>query len=139
MNQLAKAELRALVDRLYKAITTGDSDALMEILHPDFVGRVTPGLPKGVGGLHRGPAAMRDEVWWTLGRHFRVGVEVEQAASLDDGRLLIVGLYKVEGRRSRKALDAEFVHLIGFADGRIASIHQVTDSARFVEALGDVA
>ena len=55
----------ATVTSLYRALASGDRETLGTLLHPDFVGYATDGLPLGVGGEHAGPEAMRRDVWWT--------------------------------------------------------------------------
>jgi 2-(1,2-epoxy-1,2-dihydrophenyl)acetyl-CoA isomerase len=123
--------------QLYRALAAGDRDTLSSLLHPDFVGHATEGLPLGMGGRHDGPEAMQRDLWWTIGRHFKVEVQPEEYRALDDGRLFIAGNYRGEGRASGRRLDAAFIHLIAFAaDGRIASLQQLTDSAAWVQALG---
>jgi len=128
------------IRKLYQALAEGNREALDKLLHPDFVGHATEGLPLGVGGEHVGPEAMRTQVWWQLGRHYQVTAEADEFRALDDGRLLVAGRYRGEARRSHNKLDAAFHHLIGFAaDGRIMSLDQLTDSAAWIEALGDTA
>jgi 2-(1,2-epoxy-1,2-dihydrophenyl)acetyl-CoA isomerase len=123
--------------QLYRALAAGDRDALSTLLHPEFVGDVTDGLPLDMGGRHDGPEAMRRDVWWTIGRHYKVEVQPEEFRLLDDGRLFVGGHYRGEGRASGRRLDAAFIHVIGFAaDGRITSLQQLTDSAAWVQALG---
>src|SRR6201988_5188520 len=123
--------------RLYQALAAGDRQALSTLLHPDFVGHATDGLPLGMGGRHDGPEAMQRDLWWTIGRHYKVEAQPEEFRVLDDGRLFVAGRYRGEGRASGRSLDAAFIHLIPFADdGRIASLDQLTDSAAWVHALG---
>jgi 2-(1,2-epoxy-1,2-dihydrophenyl)acetyl-CoA isomerase len=123
---------------LYRALAAGDRAALSTLLHPDFVGHATDGLPLDMGGRHDGPEAMQRDLWWTIGRHYKVEAQPEDFRVLDDGRLFVAGHYRGEGRASGRRLDAAFIHLIGFAaDGRIASLRQLTDSAAWVHALGD--
>ena len=123
--------------QLYRALAAGDREALSMLLHPEFVGHVTDGLPLNMGGRHDGPEAMRRDVWWTIGRHYKVEVQPDEFRHLDDGRLFVAGHYRGEGRTSGRRLDAAFIHLIAFAaDGRIASLQQLTDSAAWVQALG---
>jgi 2-(1,2-epoxy-1,2-dihydrophenyl)acetyl-CoA isomerase len=124
--------------QLYLALAAGDRKALSALLHPDFVGHVTDGLPLNMGGRHDGPEAMQRDVWWTIGRNYKVEAQPEDFRVLDDGLLFVAGHYRGEGRASGRRLDAAFIHVIGFAaDGRIASLRQLTDSAAWVHALGD--
>ena len=123
--------------QLYRALAAGDREALSTLLHPDFVGQVTDGLPLDMGGRHDGPEAMRRDVWWTIGRHYKVEIQPEEFRLLDDGRLFVAGHYRGRGRTSGRRLDAAFIHLIAFAaDERIASLQQLTDSAAWAQALG---
>ena len=123
--------------QLYAALDAGDRPALSTLLHPKFVGHATDGLPLGMGGRHEGPEAMQRDLWWTIGRHYKVEAQPEEFRILDDGRLFVAGHYRGEGRKSGRRLDAAFIHLIDFADdGRIVSLHQLTDSAAWVQALG---
>jgi 2-(1,2-epoxy-1,2-dihydrophenyl)acetyl-CoA isomerase len=123
--------------QLYRALAAGDRAALTTLLHPEFVGHATDGLPLNMGGRHDGPEAMQRDLWWTIGRHYKVEAQPEDFRLLDDGRLFVAGHYRGEGRKSGRRLDAAFVHLIGFGDnGQIVSLDQLTDSAAWVRALG---
>src|SRR5246500_3798811 len=123
--------------QLYRALAAGDRKALSMLLDPDFVGHASDGLPLNMGGRHDGPEAMQRDLWWTIGRHYKVEAQPEDFRVLDDGRLFVAGHYRGEGRASGRRLHAAFIHLIGFAaDGRIASLRQLTDSAAWVHALG---
>jgi 2-(1,2-epoxy-1,2-dihydrophenyl)acetyl-CoA isomerase len=122
--------------QLYRALSLGDRDALASLLHPDFVGHATEGLPLSMGGEHVGPENMQRNLWWRIGRHYKAEAQADEFRTLDDGRLFVAGHYRGEGRKSGKKLEAAFIHVIGFsADGRIASLNQLTDSAAWIEAL----
>jgi 2-(1,2-epoxy-1,2-dihydrophenyl)acetyl-CoA isomerase len=122
--------------RLYRALAAGDRDALGSLLHPEFVGHATEGLPMDMGGEHVGPQNMQKRLWWQIGRHYKVEAQVDEFRALNDGRLFVAGHYRGEARVSGKSLDAAFIHVIGFsADGRIAALDQLTDSAAWIEAL----
>jgi 2-(1,2-epoxy-1,2-dihydrophenyl)acetyl-CoA isomerase len=127
----------AAAQQLYRALATGDRDALASLLHPEFVGHATEGLPLNMGGEHAGPEAMQENLWWRIGRHYKAEAQVDEFRTLDDGKLFVSGHYRGEGRKSGKRLDAAFIHVIGFStDGTIASLDQLTDSAAWTEALG---
>jgi 2-(1,2-epoxy-1,2-dihydrophenyl)acetyl-CoA isomerase len=127
----------AAAQQLYHALATGDRDALASLLHPEFVGHATEGLPLDMGGEHTGPEAMQKDLWWRIGRHYKAEAQAAEFRTLDDGRLFVSGHYRGEGRKSGRRLDAAFIHVIGFStDGRIASLDQLTDSAAWTEALG---
>jgi 2-(1,2-epoxy-1,2-dihydrophenyl)acetyl-CoA isomerase len=122
---------------LYRALAAGDRDSLNALLSTDFVGHAAEGLPLGMGGEHRGPEAMQRNLWWKIGKHFKVESKPDELRVLDDGGLLVTGHYRGVARRSGRTLDAEFTHVLQFDhDGRITSLHQLTDTAAWVEALG---
>ncbi|MFF0105671.1 enoyl-CoA hydratase/isomerase family protein [Streptomyces hirsutus] len=126
----------ALAKRLYAALAAGDRAALGEILHPQFTGRTTDGLPLGLGGSYAGPEVMQREFWWRIGRHFRARAVAESFHGLDDGRLHVAGRYRGEGIASGRELDAAFVHLLAFSDDhRVLALEQLTDSAAWKDAL----
>jgi 2-(1,2-epoxy-1,2-dihydrophenyl)acetyl-CoA isomerase len=128
-------EKETLATRLYRALAAGDREGLEEILHPGFEGRTTEGLPLALGGTYAGPDAMRREFWGRIARSYHAQAEPAEFGHLDDGRLLVTGRYTGEARESGGKLDARFVHLLRFAEGRVAALDQLTDSARWTEAL----
>jgi 2-(1,2-epoxy-1,2-dihydrophenyl)acetyl-CoA isomerase len=123
---------------LYRALAAGDRDALDELLSAEFIGHAAERLPLNMGGEHRGAEAMRRNLWWKIGKHFKVEAQPDEFRVLDDGGLLVAGHYRGVARRSGRPLDAEFTHVLAFdADWRITSLRQLTDTAAWIEALGD--
>lgn len=129
--------LRALVDDLYDALAAGDGDAITAALTDDFVGRLAPGLPFGIGGEHVGAEAIVRDGWFAIGRHWRVRADPSSYELLADGRLQVQGTYRGKGRKSGRPFEAWFLHQWALRDGRIAGLTQLTDSAAFVAALGE--
>ncbi|HVK28650.1 MAG TPA: enoyl-CoA hydratase-related protein [Nocardioides sp.] len=126
----------ALVEGLYDALAAGDRAAIVDALADDFVGRLTPGLPFGIGGEHLGPDAMVRDGWFAIGAHWRVRAEPASYTLLGDGRLQVQGTYRGKGRASGLSFEAWFVHQWELRDGRVCGLTQLTDSAAFVAALG---
>ncbi|MFC5142731.1 enoyl-CoA hydratase-related protein [Actinomycetospora rhizophila] len=120
---------------LYDALATGDRAVLDAILDPAFAGEATEGLPFGLGGSHAGAEAMIRDFWWAIGRHYRARAEPAEFLALADGGLLVLGRYTGTAREGGRPLDAAFAHVLTFTDdGRIASLRQYTDSARWAGA-----
>lgn len=128
---------RTLVEGLYDDLASGDRTGIEKALTHDFVGRLTAGLPFGIGGDHVGAEAMIRDGWFTIGAHWRVKAEPSTFTATADGRLQVQGTYRGTGRASGTPFEAWFVHLWEFRDGLISGLTQVTDSAAFVAALGD--
>jgi 2-(1,2-epoxy-1,2-dihydrophenyl)acetyl-CoA isomerase len=120
-----------LVKQLYAALEAGDRDAVVGLLHPRFEATFTESLPDGIGGTHRGQDAI-DRGWWAIGRAFAIRAQPAEYIDCSDGRLLVLGRYRGHHRRSGRPIDAAFVHLWSEADGTLAGLHQITDSARWL-------
>ncbi|UPJ46566.1 enoyl-CoA hydratase/isomerase family protein [Bradyrhizobium sp. 200] len=125
-----------LARALYAALAAGDRAQLDALLHPQFTGRTAEGMPFGIGGEHTGPAAMRRNGWGAIARHFEARAEPERFLDLADGRLLVTGRYRGHGKQGGAALEADFAHLIAIDQGRIKSLEQFTDTARWHAAAG---
>lgn len=119
---------------LYAALAAGDRAQLDALLHPEFTGRTAEGMPFGIGGDHDSPTAMRRNAWGAIARHFETRAEPEQFLDLADGRLLVTGRYRGRGKQGGAALDAAFAHLIAIDQGRVKSLDQFTDTARWHDA-----
>src|SRR5258708_19610654 len=123
---------------IYRALADGDRDAIAALLGYDFVGHAAEGLPLGMGGEHRGAEAIQRDLWWKIGKHFKVEAQADEFRILDDGGLLVTGHYRGVARRSGRPLDAEFTHVLRFDEsGRITSLHQLTDTAAWIQPLRD--
>ncbi len=121
---------------LYAALASGDKDALDRLLSSEFVGHAAEGMPLNMGGTHVGPEAMRTNLWWRIGEHFRASAVPEDFQVLEDGRLVVVGTYRGTARKSGATLEAAFVHVLGFdSQGRIVALRQLTDTAAWHAAL----
>ena len=127
-----------LARALYAALAAGDREQLDALLHPEFTGRTAEGMPFGIGGNHDSPAAMRRNGWGAIARHFEARAEPERLLDLADGRLLVTGRYRGRGKQGGAALDAAFAHLIAVDQGRIKSLEQFTDTARWHDAAGQL-
>lgn len=131
------ATARALVEGLYDALAAGDRAAIGAVLTDDFTGRLTPGLPFGIGGEHVGAEAMVRDGWFAIGAHWWVRAEPASYTLLGDGRLQVQGTYRGKGRASGLPFEAWFVHQWELRDGLLSGLTQLTDSAAFVAALGE--
>lgn len=125
-----------LARALYAALADSDRAQLDALLHPEFVGHIAEGMPFGIGGDHDSSAAMRRDGWGAIARHFEARAEPEEFLDLKDGRLLVKGRYRGRGKQSDAVLDAAFAHLIAIDQGRIKSLEQYTDTARWHDAAG---
>jgi len=137
MSVETRGDVAATAKSLYEALARGDRDSINALLSDDFIGHAAEGLPLDMGGEHRGAEAMQRNLWWKIGEHFKVEAQPDEFRVIDDGDLLVSGHYRGIARRSGRALDAEFTHVLRFDnDGRISSLRQLTDTAAWIDALG---
>jgi ketosteroid isomerase-like protein len=127
---------RQVIDRFYRAVKQWDMHELREVLDPAMVVHVTAGLADDLGegrDLDReGWLSRAEAVVETLG----LQAEPEEILQLDAQRYLALGHYR--GRaRGGAAFEARFVHDIRLDGGRIVEAEQITDSARWRDALRD--
>ncbi len=127
-------DLKALGVRFYSALGSGDGETLMELMAPEFIGDLTPGLPLGIGRRFEGRDAMMVECWGAIVEHFDMHSDVEEIHAADNV-LVAHGVYRGTARKTGKPIAARFAHFWTVADGKIVSLHQTTDSAAWHEAL----
>ncbi|MGV9711037.1 enoyl-CoA hydratase-related protein [Gordonia sp. NPDC003424] len=120
---------------LYRALASGDTEAIAAMLTADFVGVTAAGLPLGLGGTYHGPESMMRDFWFRLGATFRAQAEPESFDVLSGDRLQVTGTYRGTCRPTGRTLDAAFVHILTVTDGRISALHQLTDTAAWHAAL----
>ncbi|MBF6149555.1 enoyl-CoA hydratase/isomerase family protein [Nocardia nova] len=120
---------------LYDALATGDRERLDALLHPRFEGRTTEGMPFELGGVYHGPDAMRRDFWGQIAKHYTARAIPERFSWLDDGRLAVIGRYTGHARTGHGVLEADFIHILSFQQGRISGLVQLTDSERWRQAL----
>jgi uncharacterized protein len=126
-----KSTPTAVAKRLYAAFAGTDGQALFDLLTDDFVGTVSAGMPYGVGGDHEGPAEMITDVWGPPRHSPKMHVEPVEYLPVDDERVVVLGRYRGQARDGGSAVDAAFAHVITTRGDRIASLRQITDTARW--------
>jgi uncharacterized protein len=121
----------AVARRLYDAMAAGDADALLDLLTNDFEGRVSAGMPHGVGGLHHGPHDMLG-VWGTIHAQYDMSVEPLEFLTVAHDRVVVIGRYHGPARDGKSVVDAAFAHVITTRADRIAALQQITDTASWL-------
>jgi ketosteroid isomerase-like protein len=121
----------AAARRLYEAVASRDVEGLRHALADDFVGRVSDGMPLGVGGEHKGPETMIRGVWTKVFATYDVHADVERFYASGDDHVVAVGHYRGTVRASGQPIEAAFAHVLTIRDGRIARLHQITDTERW--------
>ncbi|WP_338244730.1 nuclear transport factor 2 family protein [Aurantiacibacter hainanensis] len=128
------SDVKDLGERLYKALGSGDIDTLMNMMHSEFRGDLTPGLPLGLGGIFDGREAMMRDCWGVIGENFDMHSDVESLSATEDS-IVAFGVYRGTARETGKPIAARFAHTWPVRDGKLMGVHQTTDSAAWHEAL----
>src|SRR5215470_5884055 len=117
----------------YAALARADADRLLELLHPQFTGHVTDGMPSGLGGTYTGPTAMLRQVG-PVDRLFAARPAPEWFLSCESGEVVVTGSCTGQPPGVGEPLTGAFAYVLAFRDGRLAELRQVTDSHRWQQA-----
>lgn len=124
-----------VVAGFYAATQARDAAAILALMHPEFEAHTAPGLPCDAGGSFHGPEETLARVWGAVFAEYDTAPYAETWHETEDGLVVVTGHYRGTARSTGRPYEAEFVHLWRVADGRIAWLHQYTDTARWHEAL----
>lgn len=126
--------IRSLVEDVYAALGRGDADGLRAVLADDFVQTLCAGMPLDLGGVNVGPDAAIRDGWWAIGAAFRVLAEPEDWLQAGPDRLVVTGTYRGSARTTKLPVEAAFAHVWAAADGKLTTLEQITDTARWAAA-----
>lgn len=131
------ADLLDAVTRLYGALAAADARALTSVLHPEFTGRVSAGMPLGVGGRASTPEQMLYGVWAQVFGTFEITPAPEEIVVAGPDRVIVFGYYRGQARFSGRPVQAAFAHDVRLRDGLVVSLVQITDTAMWHQALAE--
>lgn len=124
-----------VAERLYAAFASHDRAGLAALLHPDFTGRVSEGMPFGLGGAVHSPEQMLRDVWGGASAHWETAPYPDEFVASGENRVIVLGYYRGRGRTTGRRYAAAFAHDITVRDGLIASLTQITDTKPWHDAL----
>ncbi len=125
----------AAARRLYDAFAAHDGQALIEALHPSFRGVVAAGMPLGLGGVYEGRERMLQGCWSQVFAVLDTRPIPAEYLPAGPDRIVILGRYLGRSRETGRSHDAAFAHVLRFQDGAVSELIQITDTARWHEAL----
>jgi ketosteroid isomerase-like protein len=127
--------LSDIATNLYAAFAAHDPAGLAALLHPDFTGRVSAGMPFGLGGDIDSPEKMLSKVWGEAAAHFEITPQPDEFVIVDDERIIAFGYYRGSSRATGKQYSAAFVHDITIRNDKVVRLVQITDTQRWHDAL----
>ncbi|HET6867488.1 MAG TPA: nuclear transport factor 2 family protein [Solirubrobacteraceae bacterium] len=123
------------VQRLYRAITDPDLAELLEVLDPNLHADFTVGLPQGWGGTYTTAADLIERCWRPMFSRLAIHPVPQEYILCESDQIVVLGRYQGQSRATGRTLDAAFAHVLQFEHDRIIRLVQITDSARWHEAL----
>jgi ketosteroid isomerase-like protein len=122
----------ATAQRLYDAFAARDGEALLAAMTEDFVGVVSAGMPRGVGGRHDGRDAMLRDVWLEIFAGYDLAVEADRYLVCASEEVVVLGSYRGSERATNRPFAARFAHVLTLRDGRVAALEQITDTGSWM-------
>jgi len=124
----------SMIAAYYHAYAQGDTSFMLDLLHPDVEFRSSENFIYADHNPYRGKDGVKDLLT-------RMAADWEIFEILPDeitgaGDMVIArGRYKGKFKHTGFVLNAEFVHVFKFRDGRIVLQHTYTDTAQFRDAI----
>lgn len=119
---------------LYAALNSGDVAALHRLMTPDFTGKMSAGLPGGLGREFSGLDEMLSGAWATVEQLLELELTLERLIESRD-QLVAKGTYVGTARSTGRQLRASFAYFWSFDGDRFVGMTQITDTALWRDAL----
>ena len=124
----------SMVAAYYHAYTQADISFMLDLLHPDMEFRSSENFLYADRNPYRGKEGVKDVLTRIAADWESFQVLPEEITGAGD-MVIARGRYKGKFKQTGFVLDAEFVHVFKFRDGRIALQHTYTDTAQFRDAV----
>jgi ketosteroid isomerase-like protein len=129
------AQNSKIIEDLYAAFGRGDIPFVLGALDPKIVWNEAENFIYAGGNPYVGTDAVLGGVFGRLGTEWD-GFSAVAHEIVDGGDTVVAfgrygGVYKATGAK----VDAQFVHVFKFKDGKVASFQQYTDTAQFKDAV----
>lgn len=119
------------VEQLYEGFEKSDPKLMLGALHPEFVLKVSEGMPLGVGGVHHGAQAALRDCWGVIFTAYAIRPVPEEYLWSGEDRCVALGHYRGTIRDGGEAVEAAFAHVLTVRDGLVSELVQITDTARW--------
>ncbi|MCU1335552.1 MAG: hypothetical protein JWO19_1133 [Bryobacterales bacterium] len=129
-------DYRNIVERFYQAYARKDISSALELLDPQVEMYAAENFIYATGNPYVGPDAIRDRIFTSLETDWD-GFSVIPEEILGAGEVVIArGRYRGTFKATGTVINAEFVHVFRFKQGKIVMWQSYTDTAQFKEAVG---
>jgi uncharacterized protein len=121
---------------LYSAFARGDAATVFANFEPDIVWNEAESSPYADRNPYVGPQQVGDGVFGRLLADFNGFTVIADKIVHDGDTVVALGRYHGVYRSTDQVLDAQFVHVWTFRNGKIASFQQYADTAQFLRVAG---
>ena len=129
------AQNTKIVEDLYAALGRGDIPFVLATLDPKVVWNEAENFIYADGNPYVGADAVLNGVFAHLGPEWDGFAAVPHEIVDGGGTVVAFGRYSGVYKATGVKVDAQFVHVFKFKDGKVASFQQYTDTAQFKEAI----
>jgi hypothetical protein len=123
----------ALAQGIYAAFERGDLPGLFALLAPDMEWNEAAGHP--YGGRYVGQEAIVSGIFARLGADWEDFTATIDRYVAQGDTVVVLGTYGGRCRPTGKSVEIPFAHVWTVRDGKVASLHQHTDTALFCDAM----
>jgi ketosteroid isomerase-like protein len=129
------ADYRQAIERFYRMYERKDLSAALEFLDPQVEMHAAENFIYATGNPYVGPDAIRDGIFARVESEWD-GFSAAHEEILGMGDVVIArGRYRGTFKATGTSINAEFVHVFRFKNGKIAMWQSYTDTAQFKEAV----
>jgi uncharacterized protein len=130
------ADYRLAIERFYRMYARKDLSAALELFDPQVEMHAAENFIYAKSNPYVGPDAIRDGLFARVDAEWD-GFSATHEEILGVGEVVIArGRYKGTFKATGTSINAEFVHVFRFKNGKIANWQSYTDTAQFKEAVG---
>jgi ketosteroid isomerase-like protein len=124
----------SMIAAYYHSFAQKDFPFLLDLMHPDIEFRSAENFIYADHNPYRGKDGVKDLITRLTADWEIFDMQPEEITGAGD-MVIARGRYKGKFRHTGFLLDAEFVHVFKFRDGRIVLQHNYTDTAQFRDAV----
>lgn len=123
------------VRAIYKAFATGDIPFVLGVFDPQIVWNEAEHFIYADGNPYVGPQAILNGVFAHLGADWdNFSATSEELVGAGE-TVVSFGRYRATFKKNGAAVNAQFVHVFKFKDGKLVRFQQYTDTAQFREVV----
>lgn len=130
------ADHRQVIQRFYELYARKDVAGVLGLLHPEIVMHAAENFIYADGSPYTGVGSIRDGIFGRVAADWDGFSAIPEEILGADDVVIARGRYRGTYKATGTSINAEFVHVFRFKDGRVSDWQSYTDTAQFKEAVG---